>query len=93
MTDDGFRDVYYLEDLDAIRNQLNGQYELVRDLDFNSDASYRDPINKPKWTVADYEDSADTGWLPIGKAVNMDCNDSGSSCFTGIFEGNGHTIF
>ena len=78
--------------MDAIRNQLNGQYELVRDLDFNSDASYRDPINKPKWTVADYEDSADTGWLPIGRVSNMDCNDSGSSCFTGTFDGNGHTI-
>ena len=91
--DDGFRDVYYLEDLDAIRNRLNGRYELVRDLDFNSDASYRDPINKPKWTVADYEDSADTGWLPIGRVSNMDCNDSGSSCFTGTFDGNGHKIF
>ena len=91
--DDGFSDVYYLEDLDAIRNQLNGKYELVRDLDFNSDASYRDPINKAKWTVADYENSADTGWLPIGKAVNVDCNDRRSRCFTGILEGNGYTIF
>ena len=82
--DDGFSDVYYLEDLDAIRNQLNGKYELVRDLDFNSDASYRDPNNKTKWTVADYKDSGGTGWLPIGTFANR---------FTGTFEGNGHTIF
>ena len=90
--DDGFSDIYYLEDLDAIRNRLNSQYELVRDLDFNADASYRNPINKTKWTVADYEDSTDTGWLPIGKAVDIGCNDSRSSCFNGTFEGNGHTI-
>ena len=82
--DDGFTDIYYLEDLYAIRNQLNGRYELVRDLDFNSDASYRDPINKEKWTVADYEDSTDTGWLPIGSLIHH---------FTGVFKGNGHTIF
>ncbi len=82
--DDGFADIYYLEDLNAIRNQLDGRYELARDLDFNSDASYRDPINKAKWTVADYGNDADTGWLPVGTIVNR---------FTGIFDGNGHTIF
>ncbi len=82
--DDGFSDIYYLEDLNAIRNQLNGKYKLVRDLDFNSDASYRDPINKAQWTVADYGNDADTGWLPIGISKNR---------FTGIFDGNGHTIF
>ena len=78
--DDSFRDIYYLEDLNAIRNQLNGKYELVRDLDFNSDASYRNRINKEKWTVADYENSADTGWLPIGSLINH---------FAGVFKGNG----
>ena len=82
--DDDFTDIYYLEDLYAIRNRLNGRYELVRDLDFNSDASYRNPINKAKWTVADYKDSADTGWSPIGTFTNR---------FTGIFRGNSYTIF
>ena len=81
--DDGFSDVHYLEDLDAIRNQLNGKYELVRDLDFNSDASYRDPMNKTKWTVDDYGDASDVGWLPIG---------SESQPFAGSFDGNGYTI-
>ncbi len=81
--EDGFSDIYYLEDLYAIRNQLNGKYELVRDLDFNLDASYQDSVNKEKWTVADYENSADTGWLPIGNFANR---------FSGIFKGNGYTI-
>ena len=84
VADDGFRDIYYLEDLHAIRKQLNGKYKLVRDLDFNSDMSYRDPINKEKWTVADYDNDTDTGWLPIGTHVSR---------FTGIFDGNGYTIF
>ncbi len=81
---DGFSDIYYLEDLNAIRNQPKGKYKLARDLDFNSDASYRDPINKTKWTVADYGNDADTGWLPIGTLAGR---------FTGIFNGDGHTIF
>ena len=93
VADDGFTNIYHLEDLNAIRNRLNGKYKLMRDLDFNSDASYRDPINKAKWTVADYENDADTGWLPIGKSVNAYCKNSGSRCFTGTFEGNGYTIF
>ena len=93
VADDGFTNIYHLEDLNAIRNRLNGKYKLMRDLDFNSDSSYRDPINKAKWTVADYENDADTGWLPIGKSVNAYCKNSGSRCFTGTFEGNGYTIF
>ena len=90
--DDGFSDIYYLEDLNAIRNQLDGKYELVRDLDFNSDASYRDPSNKAKWTVDNFSNDADTGWLPIGKAVNLNCFKHSDRCFTGTFEGNGYTI-
>ena len=78
-----FADIYYLEDLNAIRDQLDGKYELVRDLDFNSDASYRNPINKTKWTVDDYDDVSDVGWLPIG---------SESQPFAGSFDGNDHTI-
>ena len=84
VANDGFSDIYYLEDLYAIRNKPKGKYELVRDLDFNSDTSYRDPINKAQWTVADYKNDADTGWLPIGTLANR---------FTGTFDGSGHTIF
>ena len=51
-------------------------YELVKDLDFNADASYRTTSNKVTWTTGD-------GWLPIG---------SNSNRFSSVFEGNGHTI-
>ena len=73
-------DIYYLEDLHAIRDQLDGKYELVRDLDFQSDASYRNPSNKAEWTVDNFDDPSDSGWLPIGDT------------FTGTFNGNGYTI-
>ena len=51
-------------------------YELVKDLDFNADTSYRTTSNKVTWT-------ASSGWVPIG---------SDSNRFSSIFEGNGHTI-
>lgn len=35
--------IYSLEDLFNIRNDLTLDYYLVRDLDFNNDASYDDP--------------------------------------------------
>ena len=53
-------------------------YELVRDLDFNDDDSYRDTANRVRWTSGD-------GWVPIGK-------EGGGNTFRGIFEGNGHTL-
>ena len=52
-------------------------YELVVDLDFKDDASYRNPtVNKNRWLQGE-------GWQPIG-----DINDS----FNAIFDGNGYTI-
>ena len=51
-------------------------YELVKDLDFNADASYRTTSNQVTWTTGD-------GWLPIGSFSNP---------FSSVFEGNGHTI-
>ena len=51
-------------------------YELMKDLDFNADASYRTTSNKVTWTTA-------SGWSPIG---------SDSNRFSGVFEGNGYTI-
>ena len=54
-------------------------YELVRDLDFTDNNSYRNAsANKTKWTT-----TATGGWQPIGSEGNP---------FAGIFEGNGHTI-
>ena len=53
-------------------------YELVKDLDFNDDNSYRSLRSKDAWTNLDK-----TGWNPIGYP---------SSSFLGLFDGNGHTI-
>ena len=81
---DGFIDINDLEDLNAIRDNLSGNYELTRHLDFNDNASYSDSsTNKPLWTVDDFAGSNDTGWTPIG---------TNSSRFTGQFNGNGFTI-
>ena len=95
---DGLIEICDLEGLSEMRYQLDGSsyttsadattitqgcptagcrgYELVKDLDFNADASYRTTSNKVTWTMGD-------GWSPIG---------SGSNRFSGVFEGNGHTI-
>ena len=95
---DGLIDIYYLEDLNALRYQLDGRayqlaadaepimrgcpatgcngYELMRSLDFNISDSYQDSMIETLWT-------ASTGWQPIGSDANR---------FSGIFEGNGHTI-
>ena len=81
-----------LEDLNAIRHNLDDSYVLVRDLDFNDDNSYLDLANKAGWTVNNYENSRDTGWLPIGDAENDTCVDLDSGCFEGEFDGNGYTI-
>ena len=92
--DDGLIEICDLEGLNAIRYVRDGSgyranragchrdgckgYELMRDLDFNDDASYRSRPNKA-WTTG-------KGWVPIGHYS------SNSSPFTAIFEGNGHTI-
>ncbi|MXX98823.1 MAG: hypothetical protein F4Y58_02810, partial [Gammaproteobacteria bacterium] len=75
--------VNYLEDLDAIRNDPNGNYVLARDLDFADDAHYRDIANKVLWTVDDDSDAGDSGWQPIASAAEP---------FSGTFDGNGYTI-
>ncbi len=95
--DDGLIEIRYLEDLDVIRNNLSGTsykidsielskgcpdsgcngYELTKDLDFNDNGSYRNvSTNKNKWTTRE-------GWEPIRDNFNS---------FSGIFQGNNHTI-
>ena len=95
---DGLIDIYYLEDLNALRYQLDGRayqlaadaepimrgcpetgcngYELMRSLDFNVADSYQDNTVDTTWITS-------TGWQPIGSDTNR---------FSGLFEGNGHTI-
>ena len=90
---DGLIELYFLEDVNAIRYNQDGRafrltsdsestragcpyrdckgYELVRNLDFNNDADYRDVANKLKWTTG-------SGWSPV--------------TIRGAFNGNGHTI-
>ena len=59
-------------------------YELRNDLDFEDERSYRNPgDNKADWTVSDYNDSLDHGWLPIGTSAEP---------FNSEFEGNGYKI-
>ena len=58
-------------------------YELTRNLDFIDDASYRTLANKATYTIDDYDDSSDMGWLPIGRSPGS---------FNAMFEGNGYTI-
>ena len=95
--DDGLIEIYYLEDLDAVRRQPDGSglqlsgveittgcptngcngYELMRHLDFNNNASYRNAsANRNRWTTG-------SGWQPIGTSSNT---------FNAIFKGNGYTI-
>ena len=58
-------------------------YELMQDLDFNDPAHYRESANQAIWTVSDYDDSMDKGWLPIGDLTNP---------FVATFNANGYTI-
>ncbi|MCY4343649.1 MAG: hypothetical protein OXE83_08785 [Gammaproteobacteria bacterium] len=116
---DGLIDVYYLEDLDAIRNSLDGNgygtdtgsdsitadeitlgcpsgicvgYELLRDLDFMANRSYVDASAEvqdqttvlEEWTVDDFMDDSDTGWLPIA---------TDDVPFATIFRANNYKLF
>lgn len=91
-TDADPKQIWYLEDLQSINNvriedSLNNvypaqgyTYKIMRDLDFNSDASYRDLNNKPIWTTGN-------GWIPLtGNQYN------GGPPFQGKLLGNGKTI-
>jgi len=70
--------IYTIEDLNSIRNNLSENYVLMNDLDFDNISSYSDPSNMSLYTTGE-------GWVPIGTST------SGSE-FSGSFDGNGHTI-
>ncbi len=74
-------------------------YELARSLDFRRDESYADASNKKAWLPNSMADASgdilsepsegqNPGWAPVGD----NSTDSDSTRFTGIFEGNGHTL-
>ena len=113
---DGLIEICYLEDLNVIREQLDGSgykisagatkitngcaeggaavcigYELMRDLDFEANDSYVNAAtNRAAWTVGNFETTGDVGWDPIGTISSRSCTNT--TCFSGIFEGNGYTI-
>ena len=51
-------EVWTIEELNNIRNNLSGNYNLMRNLDFENDASYDNPANKNSFTTG-------AGWNPI----------------------------
>jgi len=66
-----------IEQLDAIRDTLDGSFILMNDLDFLNDASYEHPENKNDYIQG-------SGWLPIIT--------SKEEAFTGTFNGQDHII-
>ena len=95
---DGLIDIYYLEDIDAIRYQLNGRgYRISMDATINTDGCPQRVCNGYELrkdldfnAAADYASTSNKviwttglGWQPIGSSDNP---------FRGVFEGNGHTI-
>ena len=58
-------------------------YELIKDLDFNDDASYSSTNNKVIWTTGE-------GWDPIGNYESH--RNANNKPFKAIFEGNDHII-
>ena len=105
---DGLIELCYLEDVDAIRHQLDGSgyrstasatllttgcgggesgdtcfgYELVRNLDFDANDSYRNTANKIIWTNAEE--------IALGEDFPGFPTIAGG--FSGTLEGNGHGI-
>ncbi len=65
-----------IEDLYSIRSDLTGTYNLMNDLNFENDSSYRNPINK----LIMIENN---GWVPIGNSTTR---------FAGILNGNSKKI-
>ena len=69
-------EIYTYEDLDDVRYDLTANYKLMNDIDMT------------EWVKAGAGyDYYGQGWNPIGSA-----NIYASNAFTGVFDGNGHTI-
>ncbi|MBR1598679.1 MAG: leucine-rich repeat protein [Lachnospiraceae bacterium] len=70
-------------DLSKIRNDLAGSYKLTADIVLSGLTEETDAVNIGEW-----------GFIPIGvkKIVAEDTVDYSADSFTGVFDGNGHTI-
>ena len=77
----GLLDIYYIEDLDAVRNDSAANYELLRSLDFTDPNSYRSAVVNADFipNVEDPSQATNPGFSPI-------------YAFAGTFEGNSFTI-
>ena len=92
---DGLMEIWTLNDLNNIRNNLSGNYELATDLDFRAGcgmSTAASACDYPNWVPQDGSGNivapasgTNAGWIPIGTG-------SGSNAFSGTFDGNGHTI-
>ena len=90
----GSLEIQYIEQLNLVRNDLDGDYKLTRNLDFTSDGSYASgAVNlayRPQktdgtaaTTGADIAAATNPGFTPIG---------DGTTGFTGTFDGGGFAI-
>lgn len=73
---DGYIEVRTVEDLYAIHNNLGGKYILMNDIDLSAATA-----SDGKWSFEGQ------GWMPIGGGTTYT-----GGAFSGIFDGNGHTI-
>lgn len=73
-------EIYYLQDLDEIRNDLGGEFVLLRNLDFNDDGSYNQ--TDPDWETKKTAWTTESGWDPVGWDF----------AFEGTFDGQGYSI-
>jgi hypothetical protein len=71
-------EIWYIDDLYAIRYNLSADYILMRSLDFENNGHY---VN---YSASKTENTTGTGWLPIGSYA--------ATSFTGYFEGQGYSI-
>ena len=119
---DGLIEISYLEQLDAVHWDLNGDgrqdtgapdaayaaafpnpapgmgcvsrcngYELTRDLDFDSAASYASGVVNQAWRERTGERWG--GWSPIGSGLYELNTWRPDDRFAATFDGNGHTVF
>ena len=99
--DNGLLEIKYIEQLNVVRNDLDGDYELIRHLDFANASHYAsevvnnayrplnnaDPTNATATVVANAM-GLNPGFPPIGD----NSSSSDATRFTGTLEGNGFTI-
>jgi hypothetical protein len=77
----GETEIYYLQDLYDVRNDLTGSYLLMNNLDFDNNSSYDQ--TDPDWTTKKTSWTTGDGWVPIG---------TDDIPFSGFFNGQQYTI-